>query len=69
MDDKKIYEICGRIKTLRMQQHIPQDELAQRAGIPYTTLMRIEMCAEKPSIFMVAKLAEALGTSMKELMK
>ncbi|MFZ2970684.1 MAG: helix-turn-helix transcriptional regulator [Minisyncoccia bacterium] len=69
MDDKKIYEICNRIKALRMEQHIPQNELADRAGIPYTTLVRIEMCAEKPSIFMVAKLAEVLGTSLKEIMK
>ncbi len=52
-----------------MEQHIPQNELADRAGIPYTTLVRIEMCAEKPSIFMVAKLAEVLGTSLKEIMK
>jgi transcriptional regulator with XRE-family HTH domain len=69
MDEKKVFEICNRIKSMRIQQHIPQDELAERAGIPYTTLVRIEICAEKPSLYMIAKLAEALGTSLKEMIK
>lgn len=69
MDDKKIYEVCNKIKKLRIEQNMPQDELASKAGISYTTLIKIEIGAEKPSVFEVAKLAEVLGTSLEKLMK
>lgn len=69
MDQRKMNEICYRIKSLRIKSRMSQEDLAEKSGIPYTTLMRIEMGAENPSIFMITKIAEILGTTLEEIMK
>lgn len=46
-----------------------QEELAEKSGVPYTTIVRIEMGAENPSIFMITKIAEVLGATLQEIMK
>lgn len=69
MDQKKVNEICYRIKSLRLQQRMSQEELAEKSGVPYTTIVRIEMGAENPSIFMITKIADVLGTTLEAIMK
>jgi transcriptional regulator with XRE-family HTH domain len=59
-----------RIKKLRTQLELSQDELARKADIPYTTLTKIETgVIKKPSVYAVAKIAEALGVSLDNLVK
>jgi transcriptional regulator with XRE-family HTH domain len=59
-----------RIKKLRTQLEFSQDELARKADIPYTTLTKIETgVIKKPSVYAVAKIAEALGVSLDNLVK
>jgi len=57
-----------KIQKLRKEKGLSQDELARKADIPYTTLTKIEIgVIKKPSVFAVAKIAEALKISLDEL--
>ena len=59
-----------RIKALRLKLHLSQDEFARKADIPYTTLTKIETgVIKKPSVFVMAKIAKALGVNIEELIK
>lgn len=58
------------IQTLRRQNGLSQERLAQRAGVPYTTLTKIETgVIHKPSVFAIYKIAKALGTSVEALIE
>ncbi|MDP2924204.1 MAG: helix-turn-helix transcriptional regulator [Candidatus Omnitrophota bacterium] len=62
--------IGDNIKKLRKKRDLSQDNLARKAGIPYTTLIKIESnVVKKPSVQNVAKIAEALGVRIEELLK
>jgi FMN phosphatase YigB (HAD superfamily)/DNA-binding Xre family transcriptional regulator len=55
----------------RARQHagLTQQELCQQSGLSYSTLAKIERGAIKsPSIFTIQSIAEALGTSLNELL-
>ncbi len=70
MDNKQNENLGQRIQKLRKEKGMSQDELARKADIPYTTLTKIEIgVIKKPSVFAVAKLAEALEISLDELMQ
>jgi len=60
--------ISHKIKVKRKQMGITQEELARKADIPYTTLVKIETGAVKsPSVDTVNKIACALDTTIDEL--
>jgi transcriptional regulator with XRE-family HTH domain len=45
-----------------------QDEFSRKADVPYTTLTKVEIGVIKaPSVFVVAKIAKALGVTVEEL--
>jgi len=68
MDKKQRNNLGKKIRNLRKKQGLSQDELARKADIPYTTLTKIEIdVIKKPSVFAVAKIAEALGVSLDDL--
>ena len=53
------------IKKLRKKAGLTQEKLAIKAGIPYTTLAKIEIgVIKKPSIQTVQKIASALDISI-----
>lgn len=59
-----------RIKGLRLKIELSQDEFARKADIPYTTLTKIETgVIKKPSMFVMAKIAKALGVNIEDLIK
>ncbi len=59
-----------RIKLFRQKAELTQEKLAQAAIVPYTTLTKIESGAIKgPSVQVVLKIANALGTTVDDLMK
>ena len=62
--------IGDKIKQLRKKQGLPQDELARKSDLPYTTLTKIESnVITKPSIQTVVKIANGLGINIDDLMK
>ncbi|MBU1151436.1 helix-turn-helix domain-containing protein [Patescibacteria group bacterium] len=70
MDSKQNENLGQKIQKLRKEKGMSQDELARKADIPYTTLTKIEIgVIKKPSVFAVAKIAEALEMSLDELME
>ena len=70
MMNKSILTIANNIKTLRHKSHWTQEQLAQRAGISYNTLIKIESGRIKnPSVDTAYKIARALGTTIDRLLK
>jgi len=71
MANKQVNNLLGKkIKELRLKNNLSQDELARKADVPYTTLTKIEVgVIKKPSVFVVAKIAKALGISLDKLIK
>ncbi len=59
-----------KIKKLRQKLELSQDDFARKADVPYTTLTKIETgVIKKPSVFVVNKIAKALGVSIEDLIK
>jgi len=60
--------ISENIKKMRAKLGFTQDDLAKKADVKYTTLMKVESgTVNKPSVQTMAKIAEALGVSIEEL--
>lgn len=58
-----------RLADARRQAGLTQEELCQQTGLSYSTLAKIERGAIKsPSVFTVASIAEATGTSIEQLL-
>jgi len=68
MENNQGNKLGKKIKKLRNDLGLSQDELARKADIPYTTLTKIETgVIKKPSVYVVAKIAKALNISIEEL--
>ena len=62
--------ISKNIKKMRAKLSLTQDDLAKKADIKYTTLMKVESgTVNKPSVQTMAKIAKALGVSIEDLIK
>jgi len=62
--------IGDNIKKLRAKLNLTQDDLARKSGVKYTTLSKIESgVVTKPTVYIIAKIAKALNTSIEELLK
>ena len=62
--------ISGNIKRLRAKLGLTQDDLAKKADIKYTTLMKVESgTVNKPSVQTMDKIAKALGVLIEDLIK
>ena len=62
--------IGENIKKRRTKLGLPQEDFAQKSGVKYTTLTKIETGVIKtPSVVTMAKIAKALGVSIEELLK
>lgn len=70
MENNQDNKLGKKIKSLRLKLELSQDEFARKADIPYTTLTKVETgVIKKPSVFVMAKLAKALGVSIEDLIK
>ena len=59
-----------KIKKARVKMGLSQDQLARKADVPYTTLTKVETgVIKKPSVFVVARIAKALGVSIDEIIQ
>jgi len=62
--------IGENIKKRRTKSGLSQEDFAQKSGVKYTTLTKIESGVIKtPSVLMVEKIAKALGVSIEDLLK
>lgn len=59
--------IGHRLKDLRIQRALTQEELAEKAGIGKNTVNRMERNLTEPHMSTLRKLAEALGVDPAEL--
>jgi len=60
--------IGKNIKKLRNKLGLSQEEFAQKSGVKYTTLTKIESSViKKPSVMVMDQIAKALGVSIEDL--
>lgn len=60
--------MASRLQALRTSRNITQERLAMLTGIHRVTIARYEGERVKPSLENAAKIANALGVSIEELM-
>jgi len=62
--------IGENIKKRRTKLGLSQEDFAQKSGVKYTTLTKIESGVIKtPSVVIMAKIAKALDVNIEELIK
>lgn len=62
--------IGEKIQELRKAQNITQKDFAEKVGIPYMTLVKIEQgVSDNPTIKNLKAIADALNISLDELVK
>lgn len=66
--DEIVHRFAQRLRELRRTRGMTQKELAERASLTETYLSRLESAGSTPGIDLVARLADALGTSVHDLL-
>ena len=62
--------LAQNIKKFRIQLGLSQEELARKAGITYSTLIKLESGVNKnPTVKTLQQLASGLGVSLDQLLK
>ncbi len=62
--------IGENFKKYRTKAGLSQEEFAQKAGVKYTTLTKLESgVIKKPSVIVMSKIAKTLGISIEDLLK
>jgi len=71
MDNNQSENLIGKqIKKLRSKKDLTQEKLSIKAGVPYTTLTKIESgVIKKPAVQTIAKVAKALDIKIDDLIK
>ena len=60
--------LAANIKKLRKKNHLSQEQLAQKAGVTYSTLIKIESGLNKnPTLETLTKLANVFKIKIDEL--
>nr|WP_209468174.1 helix-turn-helix transcriptional regulator [Symbiobacterium terraclitae] len=57
----------NHLRAVRTEQHVTQQELADRAGVTRQTISAIENCQYVPSTLLAFVLARCLGKTVTEL--
>ena len=64
----KISDILIRLKLIREQNEITQQELSMMSGVSYSTLTKLETgIIKNPSFLLILKLSKALEINLDEL--
>jgi transcriptional regulator with XRE-family HTH domain len=61
--------VGGNVRRLRKARGITQEQLAFEAGLDLTYIGGIERGRRNPSVLVLARIADALGTEMTELVR
>jgi transcriptional regulator with XRE-family HTH domain len=59
--------VGANIKRLRLEQGLSQEELADRSGLHRTYLSSVERAVKNPTITVLARIADGLGTPLTTL--
>lgn len=59
--------LSEKLKSLRKTKKMTQQELAEKAGLHLTYIGHLELGKYHPTVFVMWKIAKALGVSMNEL--
>lgn len=62
-------KFAKRLKTLRLEKALSQEELASLCGIDRTYIGRLERLERNPSLEILQKIADGLGIELTELLK
>lgn len=57
-------EIASRIRELRTAKNLKQSELDEAAGLPKSTISKIELLKREPTASELVRIAQALGVSL-----
>ena len=67
--NKKVVEAIGaRIRSLRIDKGLSQEDLANEADVPLSQIGRIERGENNPTISTLYVISEALGIDLKRLL-
>jgi transcriptional regulator with XRE-family HTH domain len=64
-----VEKVAMRLKKLRRDRGLSQEELAAKAGISRTYLARLETARQDPTLATLEKLAKALRVKLEMLVK
>ncbi len=67
--NRSLHALASRIKELRLEKHISQEELAHRAGLSRTGMGFLETGKRWPRLDTLMSVAEGLNISVDELLK
>jgi transcriptional regulator with XRE-family HTH domain len=59
--------LAANLRRLRERRQLTQQDLAERSGVPRPTLAHLESGDANPTLSVLVRVAEALGTSIEEL--
>ena len=62
-----IEEFALKVKSLREQQGLSQEKLAEKAGLHRTYIGMVERMERNPSLVCIRKIAEGLKINVREL--
>ena len=62
-----LVEFGERVREIRKQKHLSQEELAHKANLHRTYIGMIERAEKNVTLLNIEKLANALGVNIKEL--
>ena len=60
--------LARRLRTLRCESKLSQQELAERSGLDALAIERLEAAAQEPTLEVIRRLAMAIGRPVQELM-
>lgn len=64
---KENYVIYNRVKELRAEKNLTQEQLAELVDVTRLTIISIEKQKYEPSLGLAMRLSKVLGTSIEEL--
>ncbi|MBF8149080.1 helix-turn-helix transcriptional regulator [Winogradskyella sp. F6397] len=69
MNDKEKLQLAigKRVKLLREEINMPQQDLAAKCNIEKSNLSRLEAGGTNPTLYTLKKIADNLGVSLEEL--
>ncbi len=67
MADHSSTMLAANLRRLRERRKLTQQELAERSGVPRPTLAHLESGEANPTLSVLVRVAEALGTSIEDL--
>jgi len=59
-------KFSGRLKEIRKEKKVSQEELAYKAGLNFSYVGHLEAGTYSPTLYVVWKLSQALGVSLSE---